>query len=48
MEGVKVIGHITRPELGCALVTRDGVEMRLLAQGFNHMAPTEKSSDPEN
>lgn len=39
MEGIKVIGHITRPELGCALVTRDGVEMQLRAQGFNHMAP---------
>lgn len=41
MAGVKVIGHITRPELGCALVTRDGVEMPLRAQGFNHMAPPE-------
>lgn len=39
IEGVKVIGHITRPELGCALVTRDGVEMTLRAQGFNHMPP---------
>lgn len=36
--GVKVIGHITKPELGCALVTRDGNEMALKAQGFNHMA----------
>ena len=26
MKGVKVIGHITKPELGCALVTRDGQE----------------------
>lgn len=38
MPGVKVIGHITKPELGCALVTRDGNEMTLRAQGFNHMA----------
>ena len=36
MDGVKVIGHITKPELGCALVTRDGNEMELKAQGFNH------------
>jgi len=38
MPGVKVIGHITKPELGCALVTRDSNEMELKAQGFNHMA----------
>lgn len=38
IEGVKVIGHITRPEMGCALVTRDGNEMELKAQGFNHMS----------
>ena len=33
--GVKVIGHITKPELGCALVTRDGNEIPLRAQGWN-------------
>lgn len=38
MPGISVIGHITNPELGCALVTRDGVEMTLKAQGFDHMA----------
>lgn len=38
MDGVKIIGHITKPELGCALVTRDGNEMELKAQGFNHMS----------
>ena len=38
MPGISVIGHITKPELGCALVTRDGVEMTLKAQGFDHMA----------
>ncbi len=37
MKGIKVIGYITKPELGCALVTRDGNEMTLRAQGFNHM-----------
>lgn len=35
---VKVIGHITRPELGAVLVTRDGNEFELKAQGWNHMA----------
>lgn len=34
IEDIHTIGHITRPELGCMLVTRDGVEMELLAQGF--------------
>lgn len=35
MEGVRMIGHITRPELGMALITRDGNEMELKAQGWN-------------
>lgn len=36
LRGVKVIGHITREDLGCALVTRDGSEITLKAQGFQH------------
>lgn len=35
IEGIKLIGHITRPELGCALITRDGQEFELKAQGWN-------------
>ena len=35
MEGVKLIGHITKPELGYALITRDGQEFELKAQGWN-------------
>ena len=35
MEGVKLIGHITKPELGCALISRDGQEFELQAQGWN-------------
>lgn len=38
IKGVSVIGYITKPELGCALITRDGTEMELKAQGFNHMS----------
>ena len=38
IEDVKIIGHITKPELRCALVTRDGNEMELKAQGWNHMS----------
>ena len=37
MEGVKLIGHITKAELGCALITRDGQEFELKAQGWNHL-----------
>ncbi len=33
---VKVIGHITRPELGCQLITRDEQEFELKAQGWQH------------
>ncbi len=35
MEGVKLIGHITNAELGCALICRDGQEFELKAQGWN-------------
>ncbi len=35
MEGVKLIGHITREELGMMLVTRDNNEFELKAQGWN-------------
>lgn len=35
MDGIRMIGHITKPELGCALVTRDGQEFELKAQGWN-------------
>ncbi|WP_291529107.1 thiamine-phosphate kinase [Bacteroides sp. UBA939] len=35
MEGVKLIGHITKAELGYALITRDGQEFELKAQGWN-------------
>ncbi len=37
IDGIKIIGHITKPELGYALITRDGVEIILKAQGFDHM-----------
>lgn len=35
LEGVKMIGYITKPELGAALVTRDGGEFPIKAQGWN-------------
>lgn len=37
LDDVKVIGHITRPELGAKLITRDGNEFDLKAQGWNPM-----------
>lgn len=40
MEGIKVIGHITKPELGIMLVSRDGGELDMPAQGWN---PLKKS-----
>lgn len=45
MEGVKLIGHITKPELGCALITRDGQEFELKAQGWNPLK--EKTTESE-
>lgn len=38
MQGVRVIGYITRPELGCAMITRDDTEIPLRAQGWNPLA----------
>ncbi len=38
IEGVHLVGHITAPEHGCLLVTRDGQEMPLRAQGWNSLA----------
>lgn len=42
--GVKVIGHITKPELGCAMITRDDSEVPLRAQGWNPLAAPESSA----
>lgn len=36
IEGVKLIGSITAPELGYALIARDGNEFELKAQGWQH------------
>lgn len=35
LKGVTMIGYVTKPELGAAMVTRDGAEMPIRAQGWN-------------
>lgn len=35
LKDVKMIGYITKPELGAALVSRDGNELEIKAQGWN-------------
>lgn len=35
LKGVSVIGYIVKPELGAAMVTRDGAEIPITAQGWN-------------
>ncbi len=37
IEGISVIGHITAESLGCAMITRDGGEITLKAQGWEHV-----------
>lgn len=37
MEGVGIIGHMTKPELGLQLVGREGEEIQLQAQGWNSL-----------
>lgn len=41
VEGIRVIGYITRAEAGCALISRDGQEFPLKAQGWNAFKPEE-------
>lgn len=44
LPGIKVIGYITEPDLGCALITRDGEsEIPLKAQGWNHWSPVSET-----
>lgn len=38
IEGIHLIGHITKEENGCMLITRDGQEMQLKAQGWNPLS----------
>ncbi len=35
MKDIKMIGHITKRDMGCALICRDGSEFELKAQGWN-------------
>lgn len=37
IEGISVIGHITAESLDCAMITRDGGEITLKAQGWEHV-----------
>jgi thiamine-monophosphate kinase len=37
MKGVKIIGHITKPEYGNVLVGRDNGEIELKAQGWQSL-----------
>lgn len=47
MEGVKLIGHITKKEMGCALITRDGQEFTLKAQGWNPLKEDTPAKEAE-
>lgn len=38
MEGVGIVGHMTKPELGMNLVGREGEEIELKAQGWNSLS----------
>ncbi len=37
IDGIKMIGYITKPELGCQLIARDDQEFELKAQGWQHV-----------
>lgn len=38
ISGIHLVGHINKPENGCYMVTRDGAEIQLRAQGWNPIA----------
>lgn len=46
--GIKLIGHITREDLGCAMITRDGNEIPLRAQGWNPLAAQQQEAPAES
>ena len=35
IEGIRIIGHVTKPELGCFMQSRDDNEIAISAQGWN-------------
>lgn len=43
IKGVRMIGYMTKPELGCAMVSRDDQEFPLKAQGWNAFDHKEQS-----
>lgn len=45
MKDVHMIGYITKPELGCAMVSRDGAEIPIKAQGWNAFTETDRKPD---
>ncbi|MDL2291880.1 thiamine-phosphate kinase, partial [Bacteroides sp. OttesenSCG-928-F21] len=45
MEGIKLIGHITKKELGSYLISRDGQEFELKAQGWNPLKSKEEPAE---
>lgn len=45
IKDVHIVGHITKPELGRMLVTRDNVEMELQAQGFVAFRQPDKNEE---
>lgn len=49
LKGVSMIGYITEPSLGCAMIARDGVEIPIKAQGWNafHEPPQSASKEAE-
>jgi len=38
LEGIAIVGHTTKPELGLQLVGREGEEIELRAQGWNSLS----------
>ncbi|MDE5811161.1 MAG: thiamine-phosphate kinase [Muribaculaceae bacterium] len=42
IKGIKIIGHMTQPDMGCAMITRDGAEFPIKAQGWNPLKDAEK------
>lgn len=45
-QNIKIIGYVTKPGDGHAIITKDGGEIELQAQGWNSVKPEEPEIDP--
>ena len=48
MKTARLIGHITKPDLGAYMVTRDNQELEIRAQGWNAFTQEPSNEDKDD